>query len=70
MNEQDSPLNSIPQGLTFPPVMAWRHFALVTGNDEGVVRGWIDKGYIPVIRLGKHVQVNVAALLCQLLEGV
>ncbi|WP_347878756.1 DNA-binding protein [Pseudomonas aeruginosa] len=38
------------------------------GGRPGRVRGWIDKGYLPTIRLGRHRMVNVALVVKQLLE--
>lgn len=44
------------------PVMEKSKFAELVGVDVGVVNGWIDKGYIPSMKLGKHRLVNIALL--------
>lgn len=51
-----------------PVVMPWRKFASWIGMDEGVVEGWIRVGYIPRIKIGNRVMVNVALLNRRLLE--
>jgi hypothetical protein len=49
------------------PVMAWRHFAVVVGLGEDVVRGLIDHGHLPTIKIGKYRFVNLLKLsyVCQ-----
>jgi hypothetical protein len=44
------------------PVMEKGKFADLVGVDVGVVNGWIDKGYLPSMKLGKHRLVNIALL--------
>lgn len=44
------------------PVMEKGKFADLIGVDVGVVNGWIEKGYLPSLKLGKHRLVNVALL--------
>ncbi|TLP72563.1 DNA-binding protein [Pseudomonas nitroreducens] len=51
-----------------PVLMPWRKFASWIGMDEGVVEGWIRVGYIPRIKIGNRVMVNVALLNRRLLE--
>ena len=51
-----------------PVLMPWRKFASWIGMDEGVVEGWIRVGYIPRIKIGNRVMVNVALLSRRLLE--
>lgn len=59
---------TLPESMPhdWPPIMPWREFAAWTRNDPGIVRGWIDRGYLPTTRIGKHVQVNLVALVDQL----
>lgn len=56
--------------LVPPPLMPWREFAdwIRMGNDHPTVWGWIRNGYLPSHKVGKHVMVNVALLMQQLLE--
>lgn len=53
-----------------PPVMPWENFADWIGMTEepGVVKAWIDRGYIPKKTIGKRLMVNVALFTRQLLE--
>ncbi|WP_425222019.1 DNA-binding protein [Pseudomonas sp.] len=46
-----------------PPLMPWREFADWIRMDHDIVRGWIRRGYIPTVKLGKHMMINVALLL-------
>jgi len=52
-----------------PMLMPWRKFAVWIGMDEGVVEGWIRVGYIPRIKIGNRVMVNVTLLNQRLLQG-
>ncbi|WP_440996591.1 hypothetical protein [Arhodomonas sp. SL1] len=44
------------------PVMSRQRFAELAGVEDGVVRGWIERGQIPTIKVGKHRLINVALL--------
>jgi len=44
------------------PVMSRIRFAELTGYPEGVVQGWISKGYIPTLTIGKYTLINLALL--------
>ncbi|ONF42340.1 hypothetical protein BTO32_16240 [Marinobacter lutaoensis] len=48
--------------LMATPVMTQERFAQLTGLTEGQVRGMIDKGHLPSMKIGKPRLVNVAAL--------
>ena len=50
------------------PVMTRERFAALVGVEEGVVRGWIDKGYLPTLKVGKHRLVNLSRLHLDALE--
>ncbi|WP_022963817.1 hypothetical protein [Halopseudomonas pelagia] len=45
-----------------PPLMPWQKFAewIGMGDEPIVVRTWIDRGYLPSLKVGKRVMVNVA----------
>lgn len=49
------------QALALPLISAAR-FSELTGVPEGVLRGWISKGYIPTYSVGKYTLVNLAVL--------
>lgn len=53
-----------------PPVMPWAKFAewIQMGDEPIVVRGWLDRGYLPSVRLGKRLMVNVERFRQQLME--
>ena len=44
------------------PVMDRRQFALLVGLTIDTVEGMIERGYLPVIRIGKRSLVNLALL--------
>ncbi|GAB2586010.1 DNA-binding protein [Nitrincola alkalisediminis] len=58
----------IPVATPMPPLMAWREFADWIRMDQAIVRGWIENGYLPTERIGKHRLVNVVLLSKQLSE--
>ncbi|MBR9882308.1 MAG: DNA-binding protein [Oceanospirillales bacterium] len=57
-----------PVATPTPPLMAWRAFADWICIEQSIVRGWMENGYLPTERFGKHRLVNVALLSKQLLE--
>ncbi len=48
--------------------MTQERFAQLSGLTEGQVRGMIEKGHLPSIKIGKPRLVNVAALSQEALE--
>lgn len=44
------------------PVISRSRFAEMIGIEEGVVQGWIAKGYIPTYSVGKYTLINLALL--------
>ena len=64
--EQQAPITPVPAPV--PVLMAWREFADWIRMDQSIVRGWIENGYLPTERIGKHRLVNVALLSKQLME--
>lgn len=44
------------------PVMTRERFADLSGIEVGVLNGWINKGYMPVMEFGKYRLVNLALL--------
>lgn len=51
-----------------PPLMTRQRFSELIGLPEGVLNAQIDKGYWPIVKIGKYSFVNVALLNKQLLE--
>ena len=44
------------------PVMSKERFAEACGLEVGVIRGMLDRGYLPTVKIGRHRMVNLAAL--------
>ncbi|SNS03330.1 hypothetical protein SAMN05192560_2316 [Methylobacillus rhizosphaerae] len=44
------------------PVMSRKKFAEIVGVTEDTVTGWINRGYLPVVEIGKYRLVNLALL--------
>lgn len=44
------------------PVMSRQRFAELAGVEDGVVRGWIERGQIPTVKVGRHRLINIALL--------
>lgn len=58
--------DSFPHAL----LMSRERFAHLCGVSDGVVQGWIVRGYIPVYQIGKHRLINIPALNRMLLAGI
>lgn len=50
------------------PVMSRTLFAQLVGVTEDVVNGWINRGYIPVVEVGRYRLVNISLLTKMALE--
>ena len=48
--------------LLATPVMTQERYAQLTGLTEGQVRGQIEKGHLPSMKIGRLRMVNIAAL--------
>lgn len=57
------------QMTDWPPLMPWAEFAEWIRVSPQVVRGWVDKGHLPTVQVGRRRMVNVVALVDQLREG-
>lgn len=44
------------------PVLSKERFAELVGVDVEVVRGWINRGHVPVVKIGRRCLINVAAM--------
>ena len=60
-DNDSTPLVQVSQ-LPSVPVMNREKFADQVGVSVDVVSGWINKGYIPVLEIGKYRLVNLALL--------
>ncbi|OSM07027.1 hypothetical protein MAIT1_00064 [Magnetofaba australis IT-1] len=46
----------------FTPVMTQERFCELSGVSRGVVEGWIKRGYLPAVTIGRRVMVNMVRL--------
>lgn len=44
------------------PFMSQGLFAELTGFSTGIVEGWVNRGYIPTLLIGKHRVINLVEL--------
>lgn len=44
------------------PLMTRERFGELSGLDDGVLRGMIDKGYLPTIKVGRYRLINLVLL--------
>jgi len=44
------------------PVVTKERFAALSGLEVGVVRGMMDRGYLPTVKLGRHRMINLRVL--------
>jgi excisionase family DNA binding protein len=51
------------------PVVTKRLFSQLTGLTEETIRGMIERGHLPTVKIGKHRMVNVALLTKDALES-
>lgn len=71
MNMQTPLLDAPNQNLNLvipTPVMSHEAFAQATGVTADTVRGWMDQGHLPTIKIGRRRMVNFA-LYTQLCLG-
>ncbi|MAR92176.1 MAG: hypothetical protein CML06_15045 [Pseudomonadales bacterium] len=65
----ETPLNSTSPGLVSAgPIVTKRLFSQLTGLTEETIRGMIERGYLPTVKIGKHRMVNVALITKDALE--
>ncbi len=54
--------------LQLGPVVTKKLFSQLTGLTEETIRGMIDRGHLPTVKIGKHRMVNVALITKEALE--
>lgn len=64
MNAPDKSGQFLPEQVTNMtlPLISRSRFAEMIGIPEGVVEGWMAKGYIPTYSIGKYTLINLALL--------
>tara|TARA_B100000749_G_C18371129_1_gene441796 strand:+ start:814 stop:1032 length:219 start_codon:yes stop_codon:yes gene_type:complete len=51
------------------PVVTKKLFAQLTGLSEDIVRGMVNRGHLPTVRIGRHRLINVALITKEALEA-
>lgn len=54
--------------LLATPVMTQERYSQLTGLTEGQVRGQVEKGHLPSLKIGRVRMVNIAALSQQAMD--
>lgn len=54
--------------LVSSPIATKERFSQLSGLEEGVIRGMIDKGHLPTVKIGKYRLINLALLQDELLR--
>ncbi len=65
MNAPSSPgqlVQEPPSAALALPLISKQRFAELSGVPEGVVSGWINRGYIPTYSIGKYTLINLSVL--------
>jgi len=52
------------------PIMTRERFSLLSGLGDEVVRGMLERGQLPSVKVGRHRLVNVARLMVESLSEV
>ena len=68
---QISPIQEIQTSVQVVPSTPLVHperFADLLGIERGIVQGWISKGYVPTIKIGKYNLINLALIHQQCLS--
>lgn len=65
MKEENS---TIYPALCPVPIMNKKRFSELTGFDEGVVEGWLDRKHLPSVVVGKHRAINLVLITRNCLE--
>lgn len=55
-------LLTIPSSAPFAPVMDPQKFSEIVGVSKSVVDGWMKRGYLPTIKIGKRRLVNMVSM--------
>ncbi len=51
------------------PLVTKKLFSQMSGLTEETIRGMIERGYLPTVKIGKHRMVNVALITKEALEA-
>jgi len=50
------------------PIMTKARFSEISGLSEEILRGMIERGHLPTLKVGKHRMINVALLTKECLD--
>lgn len=50
------------------PLMTKNKFSELSGLSEEIIRGMVDRGHLPSMKIGKHRMINIAVLQRECLE--
>ena len=51
------------------PVVTKRLYAQLSGHTEETIRGMVERGHLPTVKIGKHRMINLALLTKECLEN-
>ncbi|PLZ02461.1 hypothetical protein CY652_10060 [Burkholderia sp. WAC0059] len=66
--DQSSSLTAVPSPAYASPLVTRERFAELVGLPIGVVIGFVNRGYIPTVSIGKYSLVNLELLRKRCLE--
>ncbi len=61
-------MNNKQSVLSSGPIVTKARFSLLSGLTEEVIRGMVEKGHIPSVKVGRHRMINLALLTKETLE--
>lgn len=62
------PLSSGSTISITPPYVTKQRFSELSGLQEEVIRGMIDKGYLPTVKIGRYRLINLTLITKEALE--
>lgn len=60
---------TVTASVSSGPLVTKKLFSQLTGLTEETIRGMIERGHLPTVKLGKHRMVNVALITRDALEA-
>jgi len=67
LENHGSMLRNLGFGIT-PPYVTKKRFSELSGLQEEVIRGMIDKGHLPTVKIGRYRLVNLTLMAKEALE--
>jgi hypothetical protein len=66
---EERAMNLSPGQLTAGPYVTKQLFSQLSGLGEEQIRGMVEKGHLPSVKIGKHRMINMALLTKEALEA-